>query len=400
MSFRLRAFGPGLIMAAAGIGAGDVVIASVTGIRFGVSLLWAVALTAALKFILTEALARWQLATGETLIRAWLTRLPRAVGLAFFAYLLLWSFLVGASLSSACGLAASVLFPVWDARVWGVVHAAVAVALVALNRFAGFQRIMKGLVACMGICVLLSAGLVLPAVLAGETGRPAELPAGAGGGAAVLALLGGIGGSLTIVCYGYWLRAAGWSGAGRVQGMRADVGLAYVFTGAFGMALCVIATGVPASPTDGHGMVLAIAGRLAGIAGPAGHWFFLTGFWCTVFAAMMGVWQGVAQIYVEVAEVWRVPVDARRVGLGALGFLAGPPLVLLWFKQPVVVVVAFSIAGAFVLPFMAGTLLYLNNRSDWMGGLRNRWRGNVALLVCVVAFGLACLHEVRAALRF
>jgi hypothetical protein len=44
------------------VNAGDVVVASVTGIRFGTTLLWAVVCTAALKFVLTEALARWQLA--------------------------------------------------------------------------------------------------------------------------------------------------------------------------------------------------------------------------------------------------------------------------------------------------------------------------------------------------
>ena len=71
---KLQALGPGLVLAAAGIGAGDVVVASVTGIRFGLTLLWAVVLTAALKFVLTEALARWQLATGETIARAWVTR--------------------------------------------------------------------------------------------------------------------------------------------------------------------------------------------------------------------------------------------------------------------------------------------------------------------------------------
>ena len=39
-----------------------------------------------------------------------------------------------------------------------------------------------------------------------------RLPA-IGGGQAVLALLGGIGGSVTVVCYAYWMRAEGWRGA-------------------------------------------------------------------------------------------------------------------------------------------------------------------------------------------
>src|ERR1043165_5324770 len=124
---RWRSLGPGLVLAAAGIGAGDVVVASVTGIKFGTTLLWAVAFTAALKYVLTEALARWQLATGETVVFAWVTRLPRWVALLFGAYLIFWSFMVGASLSSACGLAGASLFPgglsvPW----WGALHAIMA----------------------------------------------------------------------------------------------------------------------------------------------------------------------------------------------------------------------------------------------------------------------------------
>lgn len=67
---RGRSVGPGLLLAASGIGAGDVVVAAVTGMRFGLTLLWAVVLTVALKYVITEALARWQLATGETIARA------------------------------------------------------------------------------------------------------------------------------------------------------------------------------------------------------------------------------------------------------------------------------------------------------------------------------------------
>ena len=46
-----------------------------------------------------------------------------------------------------------------------------------------------------------------------------------------------------------------------------------------------------------------------------------------------------------------------------------------------------SIAGAFFMPFLAATLLYLNNRREWMGALANRWLGNTALIVCLLVFG-------------
>ena len=88
----------------------------------------------------------------------------------------------------------------------------------------------------------------------------------------------------------------------------------------------------------------------------------------------------------------------RRIYLAALGYLAGPPLVLLWFKEPVGVVVMFSIAGAFFMPFLAATLLYLNNQRAWVGGLANRWLGNTALVVCLVVFGAVCARELVQAL--
>ena len=80
--------------------------------------------------------------------------------------------------------------------------------------------------------------------------------------------------------------------------------------------------------------------------------------------------------------------------LGALGFLAGPPLVLLWRKEPVAVVVMFSITGAFVMPFLAATLLYLNNRREWMGTLANGRLGNLALVFSLLAFGAVCVTEI------
>lgn len=404
---RLRSLGPGLLLAAAGIGAGDVVVASVTGIRFGTTLLWAVAFTAALKFVLTEALARWQLATGETVVRAWVTRLPRWVGVYFAGYLLLWTFLVGASLSSACGLAGASLFPGLSVPVWGAIHAVGAAALVGLNRYAQFQRVMKGCIAVMALCMLVCAALARPdpmAVLGGLL--VPRLPAD-GGGAAVLALLGGIGGSLTVICYAYWMRAAGWSGAEKLPAVRRDVRLAYVFTGLFGMALIIIAAGVDAHGAGGTRIALEIAAQLEAVAGPAGRWIFLVGFWCTVFTAMLGVWQGVPQVYVDLLAAWRgAPAPASAGGgrqngiyLAALAYIALPPLVLLWFKQPVAVVVAFSIAGAFFMPFLAATLLYLNNRRDWMGALANRRLGNTALIVCLLVFGVVCVREIVAAVR-
>ena len=60
--------GPGLLLAATGVGGGDLATGSFVGGLLGTAVLWAVLVGALLKFVVTEGLARWQLATGDTLI--------------------------------------------------------------------------------------------------------------------------------------------------------------------------------------------------------------------------------------------------------------------------------------------------------------------------------------------
>jgi len=71
----LAIIGPGILVAATGVGAGDLATASLAGANLGVAVLWAVLIAAFLKFVLTEGLMRWQLATGDTLLEGCVTHL-------------------------------------------------------------------------------------------------------------------------------------------------------------------------------------------------------------------------------------------------------------------------------------------------------------------------------------
>ena len=53
------AIGSGIVIAVTGLGAGDLIAASVAGARYVATLLWVVAIGALLKFVLNENLARW-----------------------------------------------------------------------------------------------------------------------------------------------------------------------------------------------------------------------------------------------------------------------------------------------------------------------------------------------------
>ena len=97
----LTIIGPGILVAATGVGAGDLLTASIAGSKAGIAILWAAPLGCVLKWTLNEGLARWQMATDTTLLEGWVTRLGRWIQWVFFIYFVMWSFFVGGALINA-----------------------------------------------------------------------------------------------------------------------------------------------------------------------------------------------------------------------------------------------------------------------------------------------------------
>ncbi|MHC4945103.1 MAG: Nramp family divalent metal transporter, partial [Planctomycetota bacterium] len=110
----LRIVGPGVVVAATGVGAGegagDLVAAAKAGAVCGIAILWCAVLGGVLKYVLAEGVARWQLATGTTLLEGWVRTFGKPVQILFLIYLVIWTLMVSAALMSACGLAGHALF--------------------------------------------------------------------------------------------------------------------------------------------------------------------------------------------------------------------------------------------------------------------------------------------------
>ena len=158
----LKLAGPGLVVAATGIGSGDVVSATVGGARYGVVLLWAIAAGAFFKFVLSEGIARWQLATGKTALEGWADHMPSWVKYYFGAYLLLWTIAVSAALTNATGLGISNLTGGAIPQSWGaVLHSLIGFAFVYFGGYGGFEKFMKLLVGIMGFSILICAAFTL-----------------------------------------------------------------------------------------------------------------------------------------------------------------------------------------------------------------------------------------------
>jgi len=383
-------------MAASGIGASDIISATVGGATYGATLLWALALGAFFKFVLSEGLARWQLATGTTLLEGWARFLPRWVLAAFMGYLVLWAIAVSGALVSGCGMAIENITRGAVPRSWGAfAQALMAFGFIFAARAGGFSRVMKPFIVVMFISIVACAALTFhepAAVLKGffVPAIPAE------GGAYVLSLIGGIGGSVTLLSYNYLLCADGKVDPANLRSVRRDLAWAYLFTAVFGLSVMLIAKRVFHSMgvaiTDREA-VSRMAGQLAEITGPVGFYIYSIGFWAAVLASLIGVWQTVPTLFADgYCLLRRLPQPERDAAMrasswqcrAALAFMVLVSVPFTFFGRPLLVVVGFTIVGSLFIPFLAGTLLYLNNRVPWPSGIRRNNAATNAVLVLVL----------------
>jgi Mn2+/Fe2+ NRAMP family transporter len=372
-----------------------------------------------------EGLARWQLATGQTLLEGAVLRFGWPVQWFFLVYLLVWSWAVGSALISANGVAAHALVPVFDDPqtgkiVWGLAHSAVAVALILVGGFKRFERVMMVLLVVMFVSVIATAVTMRPDW--GKVARGLLVPripteAGSDGALWTLALMGGVGGTLTMLCYGYWIREQGRDGPEFLKTCRIDLGVSYAVTALFGVAMVMIGSDLDLAEGKGAQLMVKLADRLGEVLGAPFRWAFLAGAWAAVFTSLLGVWQAVPYLFCDFwdlftrgarveprgfpvttnapeppADVEPAPrataVDPRSaIYRGYLLGLATIPAIGLWFSF-VYIQKSYSILGAIVMPLLALALLILNGRSDWVGRPYRNRPLTVIVLVAILLFFL------------
>ena len=316
---RLAIIGPGILVAATGIGAGDLATAAFTGNKLGMAVLWAVVIGAALKFLLNESLARWQLATGDTLLEGAVMHCGRPVRWVFGTYLCVWSFLVGLALMSACGATFHAMVSIFDDAetdkiFYGILHSLVALVLVRLGGYRLFAKVMSICIGVMFVVVVVTAVMLKPPLHEVVAGLfvPRIPDIGGEGLDWTIALLGGVGGTLTILCYGYWIREEGRQGAEDLTLCRIDLAIAYLITAIFGLSMVVIGSQMDHLKGDGANLIVNLADALETSLAPIGtqaKWAFLVGTWGAVFSSLLGVWQSLPYLF---TDFWNLMYDPQR----------------------------------------------------------------------------------------
>ncbi|HLU66273.1 MAG TPA: divalent metal cation transporter, partial [Kofleriaceae bacterium] len=293
-----------------------------------------------------------------------------------------------------CGVALHAIAPVFDdpARgklVFGVASSAAGVALVLAGGYRLFERMMAICAGLMFVVIVVTAALLWPGT--GEVVSGLVVPripdAGGQGITWTTALIGGIGGTVTVLCYGYWIREEGRAGMEELRVCRIDLGVGYAMTAVFGMCMVMIGSTMEIEG-GGAGLIVSLADRLEQPLGPAGRWALLLGALGAVFSSLLGVWQAVPYLFADVTQQIAGrsgPVDERsRAYRFYLLAIATAPVatLLVSFKQ---VQKVYAITGALFMPLLAVTLLVLNRRA-WAGDGQNRPLGTAALLVTLAFF--------------
>lgn len=414
----LAIIGPGILVAATGVGAGDLATATFTGTKLGTAILWAVIVGAALKYVLNEGLARWQLATKTTLLEGTVTHLGRWVQWAFAGYLLVWSYLVAMALMSACGVGLQAMFPLFEDAttgkiVYGIAQSVLALGLVMLGGYKLFEKVMSACIAVMFFTVVITAIAMRPPLADVATGLVVPtIPDFDGNGLAwTIALLGGVGGTLTVLCYGYWIREEGRTGTEDLGTCRLDLGVGYGMTAIFGVAMIIIGSSIGEVTGGGAGLIVNIANTLEKLFGDFGslaRWAFLIGAWGAFFSSLLGVWQSVPYLFADFWGMVRHPdstPDGPRVDTKSLpyrGYLFGIAIVpmtglfLFDFRSAVKV---YAVIGALFIPMLAAVLMYLNGSGKLIGESNRNSRVTtvvlgVTLLVFVIATGFTIVRVV------
>ncbi|NUK52703.1 Nramp family divalent metal transporter [Streptomyces lunaelactis] len=408
--------GPGIVVAATGVGAGDLVATLIAGSNFGYTLLWAAVIGCLVKISLAEAAGRWHLSTGRTLFDGW-TDLGRWTTWFFVVYVVVWGFVYGAAAMSSSGLPLQALFPdVMGLKWWAMLTGVVGLVFVWFNKYEVFEKVMTVLVGVMFVVTVYLAIRVTPNLGDAFAGLLPVLPDEKDSILNTLGLIGGVGGTITLAAYGYWVNAKGWTNSGWMKVMRLDNRVAYITTGIFVVAMLFVGAEMLHSSgvaiASGDKGLIQLSDIRADRYGSATAKLFLIGFFATSFTSLIGVWHGVSLMFADFVERYRkdragaseTELSGEAVAAGRreksvpfrayLLWLTFPPMILLFQEQPFRLVIVYGVLGAAFMPFLALTLVWLLNSSRTPREWRNGMLSNAMLVIAGLLFLVLCVKQI------
>ncbi|WP_413451768.1 Nramp family divalent metal transporter [Georgenia phoenicis] len=397
----LRFFGPGLIVSASIVGAGELITATALGAEAGFVLLWLVIFSTLVKVAVQVEMARYSIVTGLGGMEGY-TRVPPRVGNIGWVFVM-WALMAVSKLIQTGGLiggmaaALSILLPIGSGpleatslTIWAVVVTVLAVVTLYSNRYGLIEKVAVFLTMTFVVVTLVIA-LGLPATeyaySGGDlaSGLSLSLPAGAIGVAVAMFGLTGVG-SEEITAYTYWCLEKGyarWSGPndgsaeyrrrarGWIAVMQKDALVAWVIYTVSTMSFYVMGAAVlhpQGLVPEGNDMIEVLSQTYASVLGEWGRVLYLVGalaaLGSTIWAAVPS-WSRSWANALSIVGVYDW-TDARKRNAWMRVFIVALPVVwlltYLWISSPFVMILIGGVAGGIFLAAVAVAAWYLRSR--------------------------------------
>ncbi len=397
-----KLLGPGIIAVLSWLGAGDLITSSVAGANYGYAMMWVLAVSLLLRFLIVNIIARFQLCNNQsmTILQGYAQLHP------FFAwfmlgYALLMGHLINAYMIKGAGEALAMLLHINQPLLCSLAVVIVVWLLVGRNIYAMIEGVMKCLLAVMTLAFLALAVMSGPdvmGILKGTIGFSIPPDEGVHGAVLVaVSVIGAVAGSIANFVHPYVMRQKGWVGPEHKRIQRNDL-LFAVFVGiVINLAIWVVGAEI-LRPNGIEVNTLGDLGKaMEMFFGPLGWYIFFVGVFATLFASISGKTTAFPMLITDAFQHIR-PKRRERYGKEFhhdpmhkwfMLFILVTPLI--WslpgmpdFVTLTIGVNALNIVG---LPIISLGLLIMSNQKSLLGEkYRNNLFENVAL---VFATGLA-----------
>ncbi|MFC4561082.1 Nramp family divalent metal transporter [Nocardiopsis mangrovi] len=429
---RLRYLGPGLVLSAAVVGSGELIVTTSLGARAGFVLLWLVIMSTAVKVWIQMELARWTILTGKPALEGYSQVGPKIGRVGWINWL--WIGMDFAKMLQRGGIiggtaaALSILWPIYGEAlsfpsmvVWTVI---ITVTTILLLQSSKYSIVERAAAISVGIFTFSTVGLALGLPLTEfgygsadlATGLSFAIPAGTIGIAVAMFGMTGVGAD-EMTTYTYWCMEKGyarWTGpddgtedrARRAEGwlrvMRLDVLVSWLVCTLCTLAFYVIGASVlhPQNLVpEGNDMITTLARMYTDTMGPWAQYVFLIGAIAVLWSTNIGSTASVPRLWTNTLGLLGVidwtDVAARRRMIRILTWCF-PPLwasFFLFIQSPVIMVQIGGVAtGIFLLAVVIAVWHLRTTEVD------RRFRANPwltgALVLSSIAIGVLGVYSI------
>ncbi|MCY8233395.1 Nramp family divalent metal transporter [Priestia endophytica] len=407
-----KTFGPGILAVLTWLGAGDLVTSSVAGASYGYSLMWILALSLLLRFLIVNVIARFQLCNNENL------SLLEGYGRIhpFFAYfLLVYALIMGHLFNSymikGAGEVLSTLLHINQPFLGSVIVVVLILLLIGRNIYNTIENVMKIILGLLTVAFLVLAVQSSPdfgEIVKGTVGF--SIPSDAGlHGAFLLAvsIVGAVAGSISNFVHPYFLKEKGWTKPKHLKIQRNDLLFAIGVCIVINLAIWIIGAGILKPKGIEVETIDDLGAALQMQLGQIGWLIFYLGVFGVLFASIVGKSTGYPRLITDAyyvinkkrKEKYNGKYNKDPLFKWIMLFVLVTPII--WsipgmpgFITLTLLVNALNVVG---FPVIAIGMLVLSNNKSLMGKYRNNWFENLCLFL---ATALALWSSIQLAIGF